>query len=57
MLELITAVAKGTGHFSIWMEVFKNEIVVKHAFIKEFTGTDKKCFVNGNPISRLESNL
>ena len=52
ILELITALAKGTGHFSIWMEVFKNEIAVKQAFIKEFTGTAKNCFINGNPVSR-----
>jgi hypothetical protein len=57
MLEQIIDTAKGTGHFSIWMAVFKNEIVVKQAFIQEFTGTAKNCFVKGNPVSRRGSNL
>jgi len=57
MLEQIVETAKGTGHFSIWMEVFKDEIVVKQAFIKDFTGTAKNCFVNGKPISRRGGQL
>jgi hypothetical protein len=52
MLEQIIDTAKGTGHFSIWMAVFKNEILVKQAFIQAFIGTAKNCFVKGTPISR-----
>ncbi len=57
MLQQIIDTAKGKGHFSIWMEVFKNEVKVKQALVNAFTGTAKNCFVKGNPVSRPRGNL
>jgi len=40
MLSQICLTAKSSGHFSIWMEVFKNEALVKEGIIKQFAGTN-----------------
>lgn len=38
-IEIIVEAARSTGFFSCWMEVFKNELVVKEALIHAFPGT------------------
>jgi len=58
MRRQIGRTASGTGHFSIWMEVFKNISEIRKELISSFTGTDRNCFnAEGNPIPRPNGNL
>ena len=45
--------AKLAGFFSVWMTVFKGEILVQKKLIEVFAGTDKNCFnQDGEPVLR-----
>jgi len=58
MRRQIGRTASGTGHFSIWMEVFKNEPEVRKELISSFTGICRNCFnAEGNPIPRPNGDL
>lgn len=58
MCRQIGRTAFGTGHFSIWMEVFKRVPEIKKELINSFTGTSMNCFdADGNPIPRPNGNL
>lgn len=49
MIKQIANSAFGSGHFSIWMEVFKDYPEIRNALIEKFPGTDTTCFdLNGN---------
>lgn len=48
----IVRTAIGTGHFSIWMEVFKNHTNIREELIKQFIGTDTTSFKDGVAILR-----
>lgn len=44
-LQMIEMLAKAKGFFSIWMEVFKDDIEVKKTLVAAFKGTKKEyCF-------------
>ncbi len=43
-LELMICLAQNTGFFSTWVEVFKNDPVVKNALIEGFPGTRRSVF-------------
>lgn len=43
-LDLMICLAKNTGFFSTWMEVFKDDETVKYALIKGFRGTRESIF-------------
>ncbi|WP_332632545.1 HNH endonuclease [Halalkalibacter flavus] len=58
MASQIALCAMGHGHFSIWMEIFKDYKVVIEELIKVFPGTAKNCFdQNMNPVKRIGGNL
>lgn len=42
----IARTAISEGHFSIWMEVFKNHKPIMERFVNEFKGTEKRYFMN-----------
>ena len=48
--ETIIALALARGFFSIWMEVFATEALMRRALIDAFAGTAKDCF---HPASTL----
>lgn len=55
LLEQIILTAKATGHFSIWMEVFKNFPAIKYQLIQAFPGTNFNFFDQmGNCLDVLE---
>lgn len=51
-IENICDLAFAEGHFSIWMETFRNETAIRNALIVKFVGTDVNCF---DAISRCRS--
>lgn len=54
----IAKTAAATGHFSIWMEVFKYEPSMRQLFIENFTGTHQRSFdKQGNPQPRQQGQL
>ncbi|OJE17821.1 hypothetical protein A9490_13655 [Bacillus thuringiensis] len=58
MAKQVARTAAGTGHFSIWMEVFKNYKQVRYELLSIFPGTDHNCFDNNlQPIHRQGGNL
>lgn len=49
----IVRLAAASGHWSIWMTVFKDDSDMLQRFIKKFPGTSEECFDNkGTPIPR-----
>lgn len=54
----IVRTAKTQGHFSIWMEVFKEYPIIKNKLIEIFPGTDSTCFdTEGNPINGVKGKV
>lgn len=54
MADTIAVAAKQGGFFSIWMEVFKGEKIVRQYLIKEYPGTEAACFdADTKPINRI----
>lgn len=50
--------AKLAGFFSVWMNVFQDEEIVRKRLIETFLGTDKNSFnINGEPILRNGSKI
>lgn len=43
-LLTIINLAKSSGFFSTWMEIFKDEEEVREALIRSFQGTRSSCF-------------
>lgn len=58
MSEQIVDQAVDCGFFSIWMEVFKSEQVIRKKLIEAFSGTDITCFdCNTLPVKRANGML
>lgn len=58
MARQISRTALGHGHFSIWMEVFKEHKQIRQELFSIFPGTDKNCFNQDiQPIHRKGGNL
>jgi uncharacterized protein (TIGR02646 family) len=56
--NLIVALAKANGHWSIWMAVFEAEPEMRRAFIDAFPGTCRTCFdTNTQPVHRPGGSL
>lgn len=50
--KCIVRTAKATGHFSVWMTVFKEYREIKLGLIEAFIGTSKECFDDcGNTVN------
>ncbi len=52
MREVILTLAKESGYFSIWFEVFSNDSAMRLALIQAFPGTAQDCFDNGQAIPK-----
>jgi len=58
MKNLAVTVARGYGHFSMWMEAFKDDVDMKLRLINAFPGTALDCFdANGDPIPRPDGKM
>lgn len=54
MKETIADLARETGFFSVWMEVFAGEPEMRRKFIEVFPGTDGNSFdADTNPVRRV----
>jgi len=54
----IADTASGEGHFSIWMEVFREEPYVRQKILEKFLGTATDCFdAQTQPLPRPNGNL
>ena len=55
-IQLVLAVAKYCGFFSVWMTVFREFVEVRRALVDEFPGTAGTCFdQHGNFVRRPHS--
>ncbi len=55
---LILNLAKYSGYWSCWMEVFKEDVDMRRRLIENFLGTCSDCFdIEGLPISRQDGTL
>ena len=58
MRQQIVDTALGSGFWSVWMTVFKEEPDMLQRFIDAFAGTCRDCFdISGNPIPRQKGRL
>ena len=56
-ITLLITVVKG-GFWSVWFEIFKDELLIRKALVEKFVGTANDCFdVDFNPIPRNPLNI
>jgi len=52
-LELLITVAKSTGFWSVWFDIFQDVRQVRQALVEQFPGTARNCFDDGFiPVTR-----